>query len=81
MYRVLGVHQKVGAGESSLLILLVLCLCGAKRPLKKTRFTLPRAGFASNVLRRVLLVLQQLPGQTPYFLVDPISAPLLPLPR
>jgi hypothetical protein len=28
----IGVHQKVGGGESSLLILLVLCLCGAESP-------------------------------------------------
>jgi hypothetical protein len=41
--------QKVGGGESSLLILLILCLCGAESPLKKTGLYAAEAGFESNV--------------------------------
>jgi len=70
MYRVLGVHQKVGAGESSLLILLVLCLCGAESPLKNIGLCAAAGWFRIECLRRVLLILQQFPEQTPDFLVD-----------
>jgi hypothetical protein len=43
----LGVHQKVGGGEPSLLILLVLCLCGAESPSKKIALYAP-GGLVSN---------------------------------
>jgi len=61
--------KKVGAGEPSLLILLVLCLWGAEKPLKNIGLY-AAGGFRIECLRRVLLILQQLPGQTTDFLVD-----------
>jgi hypothetical protein len=47
---------------------LVLYLCRAESPLKKIGLYAAGGWYRIERLRRVLLILQQLPGQTPDFL-------------